>query len=218
MKRIIAPSLLSADFGNLEKECRMINSSAASWFHIDVMDGVFVPNIAFGFPACRAVAAVATKPMDAHLMIIEPWKYVERYAKMGVKYLSVHYEACPGKRLKQTINLIHSFGMNAGVAICPETPAEALSEVLRDIEYVVVMGVNPGYSGQKFIPATSEKISVLSEMISSSEADCFIEFDGGLTIDNIDELEKLGVGVFVSGSSTFNSGDPKGTLAALCGK
>ncbi|MBQ1674287.1 MAG: ribulose-phosphate 3-epimerase [Bacteroidales bacterium] len=215
MPRLIAPSMLSADFGNLDRDCRRVNRSAAGWFHLDVMDGIFVPNISFGFPVCKAIAAVAEKPLDAHLMIVEPWRYIERFAQLGVKYLSVHYEACGDRHLKECIKLIRENGMGAGVAINPETPAEVLIPYLRSIDYVVVMGVHPGYSGQKYIPETTEKVAVLAEMIASAEADCFIEVDGGVNVENIAELERLGAGVFVAGSAAFSSGDPKAAVRAL---
>ncbi len=215
MPRVIAPSMLSADFGNLHRDCRLVNRSAAGWFHLDVMDGVFVPNISFGFPVCKAIAEVAEKPLDAHLMIIEPWRYIERFAALGVKYLSVHYEACNDRHLKECIKMIHDFGMGAGVAVNPETPAEVLIPYLRDIDYVVVMGVHPGYSGQKYIPETTEKVGVLAEMIAGAEADCFIQVDGGVNVSNIAELERLGAGVFVAGSAAFSADDPKAAIKAL---
>lgn len=215
MPRLIAPSMLSADFGNLHRDCRIVNRSAAGWFHLDVMDGIFVPNISFGFPVCKAIAEVAEKPLDAHLMIVEPWRYIERFAQLGVKYLSVHFEACGNKHLKECIKLIRDCGMGAGVAVNPETPAEVLIPYLRQIDYVVVMGVHPGYSGQKYIPETTEKLAVLAEMIAGAEADCFIEIDGGVSTANIAELERLGAGVFVAGSSAFASDDPKAAIKAL---
>ncbi|MBQ3743947.1 MAG: ribulose-phosphate 3-epimerase [Bacteroidales bacterium] len=217
MARLIAPSMLSADFGNLHRDCRLVNKSAAGWFHLDVMDGMFVPNISFGFPVCKAIAEVAEKPLDAHLMIVEPWRYIERFAQLGVKYLSVHYEACNEKHLKECIKMMRDLGLGVGVAINPETPAEVLIPYLRQIDYVVVMGVHPGYSGQKYIPETTEKVAVLSEMIASAEADCFIEVDGGVGLSNIAELEKLGAGVFVAGSAAFSADDPKAAIRALAG-
>ena len=215
MPRVIAPSMLSADFGHLERDCRMVNRSAAGWFHLDVMDGIFVPNISFGFPVCQAIARVATKPLDAHLMIIEPWNYVERFAKLGVQYLSFHYEACNSRRLRSTIQLVRDCGMGVGVAINPETPAEVLIPYLKLIDYVVVMGVHPGYSGQKYIPETTEKVGVLAEMIAAQEADCFIQVDGGVSTANIAELERLGAGVFVAGSAAFSSPNPIAAIKAL---
>ena len=207
--------MLSADFGNLHRDCRRVNRSAAGWFHLDVMDGLFVPNISFGFPVCKAIAEVAEKPLDAHLMIVEPWRYIERFAALGVKYLSVHYEACNERHLKECIKLIRDCGMGVGVAINPETPAEVLIPYLRSIDYVVMMGVHPGYSGQKYIPETTEKVAVLAEMIAGAEADCFIQVDGGVSVQNIAELERLGAGVFVAGSAAFSSGDPKAAIRAL---
>ncbi len=215
MPRVIAPSMLSADFGNLDRDCRMVNRSAAGWFHLDVMDGVFVPNISFGFPVCKAIAEVAAKPMDAHLMIIEPWRYIERFAALGVRYLSVHYEACNDRRLRECIKLMRDRGLGVGVAINPETPAEVLIPYLRLIDFVVVMGVHPGYSGQAYIPETTEKVGVLAEMIAGAEADCFIEVDGGVSTANIAELERLGAGVFVAGSAAFSSADPIAAIKAL---
>ncbi|MCR5745382.1 MAG: ribulose-phosphate 3-epimerase [Bacteroidales bacterium] len=217
MARLIAPSMLSADFGNLHRDCRLVNKSAAGWFHLDVMDGLFVPNISFGFPVCKAIAEVAEKPLDAHLMIVEPWRYIERFAQLGVKYLSVHYEACNEKHLKECIKMMRDLGLGVGVAINPETPAEVLIPYLRQIDYVVVMGVHPGYSGQKYIPETTEKVAVLAEMIAGAEADCFIEVDGGVGLSNIAELEKLGAGVFVAGSAAFSADDPKAAIRALAG-
>jgi ribulose-phosphate 3-epimerase len=207
--------MLSADFGNLHRDCRRVNRSAAGWFHLDVMDGLFVPNISYGFPVCKAIAEVAEKPLDAHLMIVEPWRYIERFAAIGVRYLSVHYEACNDKHLKECIKLIRDCGMGVGVAVNPETPVEVLIPYLRDIDYVVVMGVHPGYSGQKYIPETTEKVAVLAEMIAGAEADCFIQVDGGVSVENIAELERLGAGVFVAGSAAFSSGDPKKAIRAL---
>ncbi len=215
MPRVIAPSMLSADFGNLDRDCRMVNRSVAGWFHLDVMDGIFVPNISFGFPVCNAIARVAEKPLDAHLMIVEPWTYVERFAQLGVQYLSFHYEACGDRRLRSTIRLVRNSGMGVGVAINPETPAEVLIPWLRTLDYVVVMGVHPGYSGQKYIPETTEKVGVLAEMIAAQGVDCFIEVDGGVNTENIAELERLGAGVFVAGSAAFSSANPLAAIRAL---
>ncbi len=215
MPRVIAPSMLSADFGNLDRDCRMVNRSVAGWFHLDVMDGIFVPNISFGFPVCKAIARVAEKPLDAHLMIVEPWTYVERFAQLGVQYLSFHYEACGDRRLRSTIRLVRNCGMGVGVAINPETPAEVLIPWLRTLDYVVVMGVHPGYSGQKYIPETTEKVGVLAEMIAAQGVDCFIEVDGGVNTENIAELERLGAGVFVAGSAAFSSANPLAAIRAL---
>ena len=215
MPRVIAPSMLSADFGNLHRDCRLVNRSVAGWFHLDVMDGIFVPNISFGFPVCKAIAEVAEKPLDAHLMIVEPWRYIERFAQLGVKYLSVHFEACNDKHLKECIKMMRDLCLGVGVAINPETPAEVLIPYLRQIDYVVVMGVHPGYSGQKYIPETTEKVAVLAEMIASAEADCFIQVDGGVNVSNIAELERLGAGVFVAGAAAFSTPNPLAAIRAL---
>lgn len=200
--RIIAPSMLSADFGRMDEMCRLVNRSKASIYHLDIMDGVFVPNISFGFPVCKAIAAAAKKPLDAHLMIVDPDRYVERFAEIGVNYLSVHYEAC-GRSVRKVLSHIRDCGISAGLAINPETPVEAVAGFLRDADFILVMGVHPGFSGQKYIPETTEKVSVLSEMIAASEADCFIEVDGGVGPDNIAELESCGAGVFVAGAAAF---------------
>lgn len=200
--RVIAPSMLSADFGRVNEMCRLVNRSKASMYHLDIMDGVFVPNISFGFPVVKSIAAVAKKPLDAHLMIVDPDRYVERFADAGANYLSVHFEAC-GRSVRKVLSHIRSCGMGAGLAINPETPVEAVAGYLRDADYFVVMGVHPGFSGQKFIPETTEKVSVLSEMIAASEADCFIEVDGGVNTQNIAELEACGAGVFVAGAAAF---------------
>ncbi len=207
--------MLSADFGNLHRDCRLVNRSAAGWFHLDVMDGLFVPNISFGFPVCKAIAEVAEKPLDAHLMIVEPWRYIERFAALGVKYLSVHYEACNDRHLKECIKMMRDLELGVGVAVNPETPAEVLIPYLHQIDFAVVMGVHPGYSGQAYIPETTEKVAVLSEMIAGAESDCFIEVDGGVSTANIAELERLGAGVFVAGSAAFSAADPLAAIKAL---
>ena len=207
--------MLSADFGNLHRDCRIVNRSAAGWVHLDVMDGLFVPNISFGFPVCKAIAQVAEKPLDAHLMIVEPWRYIERFAALGVKYLSVHYEACNDRHLKECIKMMRDLGLGVGVAINPETPAEVLIPYLHQIDFAVVMGVHPGYSGQAYIPETTEKVAVLAEMIAGAESDCFIEVDGGVSTANIAELERLGAGVFVAGSAAFSAADPLAAIKAL---
>ena len=211
----IAPSILSADFAKLGAEVEDIRLGGADYVHFDVMDGRFVPNISIGIPVLKSLRRATEMFIDAHLMIVEPWRYIERFAALGVKYLSVHYEACSDRHLKECIKLIHDCGMGAGVAINPETPAEVLIPYLRQIEYVVVMGVHPGYSGQKYIPETTEKVAVLAEMIAGAEADCFIQVDGGVSTANIAELERLGAGVFVAGSATFSSDDPLSAIKAL---
>lgn len=216
MTRLIAPSVLSADFGNLDAMCSMIESSAAAMYHLDIMDGVFVPNISFGFPVCKAIAAKAVKPLDAHLMIVDPDRYVDRFAELGIKYLSVHYEAC-GRNLRRVLQHIRACGMKAGVAINPDTPAESLIRYLHDADFIVVMGVFPGFSGQKYIPETTEKVAVLSEMIAAAQADCFIEVDGGVGMQNIAQLASLGAKLFVAGAAAFGADDPVAAIAALSG-
>lgn len=218
MKPFIAPSMLSANFGRLAEDTEMVNESAAGWFHLDIMDGVFVPNISFGFPVCKAIAAKAKKPMDAHLMIVEPDKYVQRFADLGVEWLSIHYEACSKPYLRKTLAHIRECGMKAGLAINPDTPVEVLIEFLREIDYVVVMGVNPGFSGQKFFECTTEKVSVLKEIIDAAEADILIQVDGGVDRGNIEMLRKAGATSFVAGSAAFANDCPKAAIAALAGK
>lgn len=218
MKPFIAPSMLSADFGNLAAETLTVNESEAGWFHLDIMDGVFVPNISFGFPVCKAIAALARKPMDAHLMIVEPDKYVQRFADLGVEWLSIHYEACSRPYLRKTLSHIRQCGMKAGLAINPATPVECVIEFLREVDYVVVMGVNPGFSGQKFFECTTEKVAVLKEIIDASEANVLIQVDGGVDKSNIRMLRDAGATSFVAGSAAFAGGCPKEAIAALTAK
>ena len=196
--------MLSADFGQLERDVEFVNESAAGWFHLDIMDGTFVPNISFGFPVCEAIARKAAKPMDAHLMIVHPEKYVERFAALGVEYLSVHIETC--EDLRGTLSLIRSCGMKAGIAINPETDASLLKDYVRDADYILVMSVHPGFGGQSFIPESLAKVGTVRRMIEEAGADCFIEVDGGVNLSNIASLSKAGVSVFVAGSSAFVKG------------
>ena len=197
--------MLSADFGNLDNDVRFVNDSAAGWFHLDIMDGTFVPNISYGFPVVKSIAALAKKPMDAHLMIVHPEKYVERFAKLGVEYLSVHIEAC--EDLISTLRLIRSCGMKAGVAINPETPAERLEGCFQDADYILVMSVHPGFGGQSFIEDSVGKVAQVRKMISDAGADCFIEVDGGVGVSNVRALSDAGASVFVAGSSIFGAKD-----------
>lgn len=205
--------MLSADFGNLDKDVRFVNESAAGWFHLDIMDGTFVPNISFGFPVVKAIARLAQKPMDAHLMIVHPEKYVERFAKAGVEYLSVHIETC--EDLRGTLKMIRSFGMKAGIAINPETPAGKLAGYFSDADFILVMSVHPGFGGQSFIEGSVEKVAQVRKMISASGAECFIEVDGGVGTSNVKALSQAGASVFVAGSSIFGTHDPKAATAQL---
>lgn len=210
---IIAPSMLSADFGALDRDVEMVNRSQAGWFHLDIMDGTFVPNISFGFPVVKAIARNARKPMDAHLMIVHPEKYIARFAEAGVEYLSVHYEAC--EDLDAVLSLVHSCGMKAGVAICPETPAQVLEGHLGKMDFVLVMSVHPGFGGQKFIEDSIAKVACVREMIAREGASCLIEVDGGVGADNIPALARAGVTAFVAGSSVFSTPEPEQTIASF---
>ena len=213
MKNIIAPSVLSADFGNLNRDIEMLNASDCEWFHLDIMDGVFVPNLSFGFPVVERIAEVAKKPMDAHLMIVNPDNYIERFAKLGVKYLTVHLEACT--HLNRTVALIHECGMKAGVAVNPHTSVALLEDILPYIDMVLIMSVNPGFGGQKFIPQSVAKVRKLREMIAASGSDCLIEIDGGVGENNVAMLADAGVDAFVAGSSVFGSKDPLKTITYM---
>ncbi|MBO4794161.1 MAG: ribulose-phosphate 3-epimerase [Deltaproteobacteria bacterium] len=213
--RNIAPSILSADFGHLERDVRMVNESAAGWIHLDIMDGTFVPNISFGLPVSAAIAKVAEKPMDAHLMIVHPEKYVERFAALGVQYISVHIETC--EDLSATLAQTRTAGAKAGIAINPETDAALLTPYLKQADFILVMSVHPGFSGQSFIEGSLEKVARVREMIAAAGADCFIEVDGGVGMQNIEALEAAGASVFVAGNAAFKAADPKAAIAALAG-
>ena len=210
---IVAPSLLSANFLNLEAECKMLNESKADWFHLDVMDGHFVPNITFGPMIIAFIRNATTKICDVHLMIENPADYAEQFKNAGADILSVHYEACP--HLHRNIEQIKSLGMKAGVAINPHTPVEVLNEILADIDLVCMMSVNPGYGGQKFIHHTLQKIKTLRKMIDERGLKVLIEIDGGVTIDNAATIVAAGTDVLVAGNTVFNSPDPKATIAQL---
>ena len=213
MKNIIAPSVLSADFGNLARDIEMLNASECAWMHLDIMDGVFVPNISFGMPVVKHIAAVAKKPLDAHLMIVNPDNYITRFAELGVTYLTVHLEACV--HLNRTIAAIHAAGMKAGVAINPHTNVCLLEDVLGEIDLALVMSVNPGFGGQKFIPRSVDKVRKLRQMIDASGSKCLIEIDGGVGEDNVAMLAEAGVDAFVAGSSVFGSKDPLKTISYM---
>jgi ribulose-phosphate 3-epimerase len=206
MSALIAPSILSADFGNLQRDCEMINSSQADWFHVDIMDGVFVPNISFGFPVVKSIHKAATKPLDVHLMIVEPDKYISEFAAAGAHVLSVHFEAC--NHLHRTLNEIRKQGMKAGIAINPHTPAQFLNDIIADADLICVMSVNPGFGGQKFIENTYSKVSDLKELILKRNSTALIEIDGGVTLDNARALVKAGADVLVAGNTVFSAADP----------
>lgn len=210
---LIAPSVLSADFLHLGRDVTMINSSEADWFHVDIMDGRFVPNISFGMPVLQAIKRQSAKPLDVHLMIEEPGKYADDFKKAGADILTVHWEACP--HLHRNLQQIKGLGMKTGVALNPHTPVEFLYDVLEDIDLVCLMSVNPGFGGQRFIPRTLEKIRVLKTEIHRRNTSTLIEIDGGVTLDNAAEIIQAGGDVLVAGNTVFSSPDPLATIAAL---
>lgn len=211
--KLIAPSVLAADFGNLQRDIEMINSSEADWFHIDIMDGVFVPNISYGMPVLQAIAKHAQKPIDVHLMIIDPDRYIKEFASLGANILSVHYEAC--NHLHRTLQAIKAEGMKAGVAINPHTSVEFLKDVINDIDLVCVMSVNPGFGGQSFIENTYSKVQRLKEIITNNNAATLIEVDGGVTNKNAAQLVEAGADVLVAGSYVFKAENQLETIKGL---
>jgi ribulose-phosphate 3-epimerase len=213
MDHLISPSLLAADFTNLESEIKMINRSEADWLHLDIMDGVFVPNISFGFPVMKAVKKVAAKPLDVHLMIIDPDRYLTRFSEAGANNLTVQYEACT--HLNRTVTEIRNLEMKAGVALNPHTPVSLLKNILPYIDMVLIMTVNPGFGGQLFIKESYNKISELRQMIDSGGHDILIEVDGGIDTTNASKLIESGVNVLVAGNSVFGSADPEATIRRL---
>lgn len=213
MERLIAPSLLSADFSKLKDDIEMINSSEADWFHIDVMDGVFVPNISFGFPVIKHIKKYAKKPLDVHLMIIEPDRYINQFKDVGADIISVHYETCT--HLNRSINSIKELGLKAGVVLNPHTNVFVLEDIIQDVDMVLIMSVNPGFGAQSFIPNTYEKISRLKELIERKQSKSLIEVDGGVDLSNANRLFKTGANILVAGNSVFSSTDPKKIISQL---
>lgn len=210
---LIAPSLLAADFLNLERDCKMVNESEADWFHLDVMDGLFVPNISFGLPVIEAINRIANKTLDVHLMIEKPERYVKEFKAAGADVLTVHYEA--STHLHRSLQAIKAEGMKAGVALNPHTPVDLLQDTIQDIDLVCLMSVNPGFGGQKFIERTYDKVRSLKAMIEKAGANTLIEIDGGVNNEKAPKLIEAGADVLVAGSFVFRSEDPIGTIAEL---
>lgn len=213
MSHLIAPSVLAADFANLQRDIEMINSSAADWFHIDVMDGVFVPNISFGFPVMDAIKKHAKKPLDVHLMIVNPDQYIERFAAAGAAVITVHYEACT--HLHRTVQAIHAAGCKAGVALNPHTPVALLKDILADLDMVLIMSVNPGFGGQEFIANSLNKIRELWAMALQVNPELLIEVDGGIGLHNAGLLLQAGANVLVAGNAVFAAVSPAEMIATL---
>ncbi len=213
---LVAPSLLSADFGNLQDDIEMVNQSRADWFHLDIMDGIFVPNISFGFPVIKTIKAHARKPLDVHLMIIEPDRYINTFAEAGADILTVHYEAC--NHLHRTLQNIREHGMKAGISLNPHTPVHLLKDILYAADLVLIMSVNPGFGGQQFIEHSYEKIRTLAAMIRERQLNTLIEVDGGVTVENAPMLVEAGVDVLVAGNTVFSSDDPPATIRKLKGE
>lgn len=212
---LVSPSLLSGNFMNLEPDIEMINNSSADYLHLDVMDGVFVPNISFGFPVMQAVASRCKKPLDVHLMIVEPQKWVSQVRDLGAEVMNVHQEAC--LHLHRTVQAIHDAGMKAGVTLCPATPVNTLVDIIEDLDLVLIMSVNPGFGGQPFIPHSIKKVAELRKLIDSTGSKALIEVDGGVNLTTGKELAQAGADILVAGSFVFNAEDPAATIKALSG-
>lgn len=210
---ILAPSLLAADFGNLQRDIEMVNASQADWFHIDIMDGVFVPNISYGMPVLAAIQKHATKPLDVHLMIVDPDRYISTFAKLGSQILTVHYEACT--HLHRTLQAIKAEGMKAGVALNPHTPVSVLEDIIQDTDVLLIMSVNPGFGGQSFIENTYKKVRQSKALIEAAGATTLIEVDGGVSSKNAHALVAAGADALVAGSFVFNTPNPTQTIADL---